>query len=103
MIFPGLGQSGDKGPTATKPMSRSSVQGGLRRAVKRAGLAGRKITLHTLRHSYATHLLEANVTIRTVQEYLGHATLQHTVRYLHITKQGREQACLTINIIMGDI
>ncbi len=103
LIFPALGRSGSEGPTSSKPMSRSSVQGGIRRAVKRAGLAGRKITLHTLRHSYATHLLEAGVSIKTVQEYLGHATLQHTVRYLHVTNWGREQACKTINTIMGEI
>ncbi len=103
LIFPSLGRSGKDGPTAEKPMSATTAQGGLGRALKRAGLARRGIRLHTLRHSYATHLLETGVNIKTVQEFLGHATLQHTVQYLHLTNWGKEDAYKRINTIMGEI
>ena len=59
-----------------------------------------QICVHTLRHSYATHLLEAGVNIRLVQQYLGHTTLQHTIKYLHLTRQGQETAVARINEIM---
>jgi site-specific recombinase XerD len=71
LLFPALGREHTGGPTATIPMNRASVQGALSRAVKKAGIK-KKISVHTLRHSYATHLLEQGVNIRTIQRYMGH-------------------------------
>ncbi|MHC4637622.1 MAG: tyrosine-type recombinase/integrase [Planctomycetota bacterium] len=101
-IFPRLGRSGNEGPTATTPMNKSSVQGALRRILKQLNLK-KRISIHTLRHSYATHLLEAGVNIRRIQQYLGHNSLNSTMVYLHLTTQGHENAYGIINKLMkGD-
>lgn len=69
---------------AKTPMSESSVQGAFRLALAQSGI-GKPATPHTLRHSYATHLLEEGVSIRLISEYLGHASLDVTVIYTHLT------------------
>ncbi len=102
LIFPALGRSGKLGPTATYPMSKSAVQGALRRVLKQLNLK-KRISIHTLRHSYATHLLEAGVNIRRIQQYLGHNSLNTTMVYLHLTTQGHERAYGIINDLMGEV
>jgi integrase/recombinase XerD len=72
------------GQTPAGHLSDGQVQRIARRVVKRAGLR-KKATLHTLRHSYATHLLEAGVDVVTLQKLLGHSDLSTTARYLHLS------------------
>jgi integrase/recombinase XerD len=98
-LFPAIGQNGRQAATATRPMSNTSVQGALRRVVRELGLR-KSIHVHTLRHSYATHLLEAGVNLRLIQQYLGHSSLQTTMVYLHLTIQGQEQARAAIERLM---
>jgi site-specific recombinase XerD len=100
LIFPALGRDGKQGPVAKNPMSTSSVQGAFRSARFAAGIIKRRVTIHTLRHSYATHLLEAGVNVRIVQKNLGHANLETTMIYLHLTNSGLEDACTRINKLM---
>ena len=72
------------GNTAGTPLTVRGMQWALREAVKRCKLQ-KGISLHTLRHSYATHLLEMGADLRSVQELLGHASLSTTQRYTHLT------------------
>ena len=101
-IFPRLGRGGKEGPAAKQPVSATSVQGALRRVVKQLKL-NKRISIHTLRHSYATHLLEEGVNIRRIQQYLGHSSLSSTMIYLHLTTQGHERAYGIINDLMQEV
>lgn len=75
--------------TATQTMSVSSVQAMMRIAVAQSGI-GTSASLHTLRHSYATHLLDEGVNLKSISAYLGHTSLETTMVYLHLTEAGEE-------------
>ena len=81
-------------------MAVSSVQGAMKNAVREAGIHKKEVKIHTLRHSYATHLLEEGVNIRVIQKYLGHSSLDTTLIYLHLTQKGNEDAYALINNLM---
>jgi integrase/recombinase XerD len=100
-LFPATGRDHQHAASATGPMERSSVQGAMRRVVQELGLR-KAISIHTLRHSYATHLLEAGVNLRLIQQYLGHSSLQTTMIYLHLTSLGQEQARAAIERVMEE-
>lgn len=102
LIFPALGRGGRDAALSQTPMAVSSVQGAFRDAKAAAGIHKRGVSLHTLRHSYATHLLEAGVNIRTIQQFLGHSQLETTMVYLHLTQKGQEDACNIINSLMNN-
>jgi site-specific recombinase XerD len=60
------------------------MQRQLKKALKKTSIT-KRVTCHTLRHSFATHLLDANADIRTLQDILGHADVSTTMIYLHLT------------------
>jgi site-specific recombinase XerD len=100
LIFPGVSNAwrerGTQEPRRTEaPMSESSVQHAMRLAGAQAGLP-RGVTPHTLRHSYATHLLEEGVSLRQIASYLGHSSLDTTVIYTHLTAVSEDRALKAI-------
>ena len=103
LLFPACGRGGIGAATATQPMAISSVQGAFRGAKQKAGINKKAVSVHTLRHCYATHLLEAGVNLRVIQQYLGHSSLESTMVYLHLTQKGKENALAHINALMGDL
>ncbi len=68
-----------------KPISTQAIREIMRNALRRSGIS-KKACVHTLRHSYATHLLESGLNIMTVKEQLGHTNFETTLMYLHIAQ-----------------
>lgn len=102
LLFPAPGRGGIHCPHNDKPMPISSVQIVLKDVVKELKLQ-KRISPQTLRHSYATHLLEAGVHLRMIQEYLGHTSPKTTCIYTHLTPQAHLSARQTIDAIMADL
>lgn len=90
-LFPG------KKPDGT--MTSSNVQRHLGRVLKRVGLT-KHCSMHTLRHSYATHLLEAGVDVLTLKALMGHSSLQTTARYLHISTHRLHQTPSLLDLLV---
>ncbi len=98
ILFPSKGRSRNEAETATTPMSVSSAQGAIKRITEQINF-GKKVSTHTLRHSYATHLLEAGASLKAIQKYLGHSSLQTSMVYLHLTDDAEADTRKLINQI----
>lgn len=95
-LFPARGRRGAPLPNATQPLSGRSVQRAFEAALKESGVR-KPATVHSLRHAWATHLLEAGVNLRLIQTYLGHKSLRSTAVYTHLTAQTETQAIEVLN------
>lgn len=86
----------------TAPLHESTLQKTFTAARADAGLT-KQASIHTLRHSYATHLLEAGISLRTIQHVLGHRSLRTTEIYMHVTHPGLERLQETLDRLMVDL
>lgn len=87
---------------AEQPITPSLLQKTLKTALADSGIL-KKASVHTLRHSYATHLLEAGVNLRAIQIILGHNSPQTTALYTHLTPAVMSGTAAAINRVMGDL
>ena len=92
-LFPG--KSGDA------PLTTSTVREALKTACEKAGIF-KKLTVHTLRHCFATHLLESGVNIFVIKVLLGHASISSTCRYLHLVRMDAFDIKSPFDILDGD-
>lgn len=101
-LFPAPGRSGTHMSTATEPLPRSSVQIVFKAALRECGIV-KRASVHTLRHSYATHLLEKGVNLRLIQQYLGHRSPRTTTVYTHLTQTAYAAGYKAIEELMNDL
>jgi integrase/recombinase XerD len=102
LLFPAEGRDHIDLAQASEPMSKSSVQDAFHAALKESRL-NKRASVHTLRHSWATHLLEAGVNLRLIQEWLGHSSPATTSVYTHLTVKAEQLGAVTINQLMSDL
>ena len=101
-LFPATPDDGQPLAAAEAPMSADVLAQAFRAAVKDSGIQ-KNATVHTLRHSFATHLLEAGVSLRQIQVWLGHSSPKTTAVYAHLTSKTEAPAVAALEQLMADL
>ncbi len=84
-----------------RPISHRNIEHLVQKALAGAGLQSKNYTVHTIRHSFATHLVDNGTDLHTVKELLGHRNLQTTLRYLHLTSTRIQSIVNPYDILPG--
>lgn len=100
LIFPNMNGDLKRIRNTQRTMDRGGVQDAMKAALRDCNIR-KKVSVHSLRHSYATHLVEAGVNLRLIQEYLGHATPATTAIYAHLSRPSKENAETILNQLMN--
>ena len=95
-IFPSRKHGSKHAHRAKKPIERGGIQTAISQVVKNMGIR-KKISCHSLRHSFATHMLEAGVDLQEVQKILGHVSILTTSRYTQLTSRRSDNSRRAIN------
>ena len=85
-----------------EPLCATTLQKTFKIVLLQSGIR-KEASIHTLRHSYATHLLERGINLRVIQELLGHQSPQTTARYTHLTDKGLHTLIKTVNRLVTDL
>ena len=97
-LFPSPGPAHDQYATASVPMDERSVQKAFHDACRASGLT-KPASVHTLRHSWATHLLESGVNVRLIQVWMGHSSLTTTAIYTHCPRKAEQLASDALEVL----
>lgn len=101
-IFPAPGRGGVNEPRSNDPLPDSSIQTVLKKALRQTRMI-KNVSVHSLRHSYATHLLEAGIDIRIIQKYLGHKSISSTMIYTQLTPIISENVHAKVDRLMSKL
>ena len=102
LLFPNPSGKPETVRNVATPMDRGGVQKAMKEAVAACGI-GKRISVHSLRHSFATHLVEAGVNLRLIQEHLGHESPNTTARYTQLTGPSETRCAEVIDGLMPNI
>ncbi|MGA9293824.1 MAG: site-specific integrase [Ignavibacteriaceae bacterium] len=102
LVFPAPGRGQNDESISTKPLPDSSIQTVFKKSLKQSGI-NKDASVHTLRHSYATHLLEDGTDIRIIQDFLGHSSIRTTMIYTQLTPLIKSNTYQKINSLMNDL
>ena len=101
-MFPFAGRGGACASTSGRHVPKATVQQVFRAAYKESGVK-KRATVHSFRHAYATHLLEAGVSLRQIQMWMGHSSITMTAHYAQLTSQSSDVSGKILGSLMADI
>lgn len=101
-MFPWVGRGARQAQQSERPAPKTTIQQAFRKAYLETGIT-KKVSVHSLRHAYATHLLEAGVSLLQIQKWLGHSSPSTTTIYAKLTEQSTHRAGGIVTDLMSDL